>query len=570
MKNAIKVLGIIVLVAIIGFAFITCDNGDNNNNNGNDPRPETPEAMSTKTALQYFTDEGIKIGINAGNSLDAVDTWTNPSKPTAVETAWGNPKLNQAYFTGLKTFGFNIVRIPVTWNGHIGSAPNYKIEEAYLKRVAEVVGYAKTAGLKAFINIHHDGHHDFDGWLDINKAVAGDTTVTDKFEKVWQQIAEYFINYGDWLMFQGFNEIHDGSWKENGTQAEYNVINNWNQKFTDVVRSTGGNNAQRYLLYYGYMVSTEIAETSALFKLPTDTATGRQIVGFHFYAPWSFAGEASDYNWSTEAADKANFDSTFGKMKTKFVNNNIPVIIGELGPAGYANWSGNTGYNSANVATAHTKRLAYIDYLFGKARENGIVPFYWENGSYDTATAGEGDFTLINRNNGQAKNTNCAQVIQHMIDAVNNATPPVITPGSKTITLNPNVYDAGDGQGSVAHGYQAKVSISELTGGSIQVANGNTFTLTYTFTSNVAIGNLQVVLVDTRSAVSYWKELSGYVDIGAVTVGTPVSGNKIITATATAGDSSVEANQFIFSIGETDSTASAPTLTFTALTLVKN
>jgi hypothetical protein len=55
--------------------------------------------------------------------------------------------------------------------------------------------------------------------------------------------------------------------------------------------------------------------------------------------------------------------------------------------------------------------------LFGKARENGIVPFYWENGSYDAATAGEGDFTLINRNNGQAKNTNCAEVIQHMIDA---------------------------------------------------------------------------------------------------------------------------------------------------------
>jgi hypothetical protein len=260
-------------------------------------------------------------------------------------------------------------------------------------------------------------------------------------------------------------------------------------------------------------------------------------------------------------------------MKTKFVNNGIPVIIGELGPAGYANWSGNTGYNSANVATAHAKRLAYIDYLYGKARENGIVPFYWENGSYDAATAGEGDFPLINRNNGQAKNTNCAEVIQHMISAINNATPPtpgvvtppIVTPGSKIITVNPNVY----GTPAAQHGYQAKISLSELTGGSIQVTNGNTFTLTYTFTSNVAIGNLQVVLVDTRPP-SYWTELSGYVDIGAVTVGTSVSGTKTITATATAGNSSNDANQFVLNIGETDSTASAPTLTFTAFTLVKN
>jgi hypothetical protein len=145
-----------------------------------------------------------------------------------------------------------------------------------------------------------------------------------------------------------------------------------------------------------------------------------------------------------------------------------------------------------------------------------------------------------------------------------------IVSGNRVITINPNVYDAGDGQGSVAHGYQAKVSLSELLGSSITVTTGDSFTLTYTFTSNVAIDSLQVVLADTRSAVDYWAELSGYEDIGAVTVGTPVSDTKPITATATAGDSSNDANQLVFNIGETSGAASAPTLTFTALTLVKN
>jgi endoglucanase len=424
MKNKRFFTGMLALALVFGLVLAGCDTGGGGGGptpgpGPGDIRPTTPEAMSGKTAMQYFTDEGIKVGINMGNTLDAVDTWTNPSKPISVETAWGNPKANQAYFTGLKNLGFNIVRIPVTWNGHIGSAPNYKIEEAYLKRVAEVVGYAKTAGLKAFINVHHDGNHNgtgqnMGGWLDIRNA-ASDPAITAKFEAVWKQIAEYFINYGDWLMFQGFNEIQRGDWQENGTQAEYNIINDWNQKFTDAVRSTGGNNAQRYLLYYGYMTSSGIAD-SALFKLPTDTATGRQIVGFHFYYPWSFAGVATDANWSTEAADKAHINSTFGKMKTKFVDNNIPVIIGENGPFGYVNHAANPGYSAANAATAKEKRLAYIDYMYGKARENRIVPHFWENGRVDL-TYTEGDACLINRSNGQANSAESAEVIQHMINA---------------------------------------------------------------------------------------------------------------------------------------------------------
>jgi len=235
MKNSIKNYGIIALLAIIVFVLAGCPNDDNGNGNGNDSRPSTPEAMSTKSAMQYFKDEGINTGINIGNSLDAI----NWSTMIADETNWGNPRVNQAYITGLKNLGFNIIRIPVTWTGHIGSAPNYLISETYLQRVAEVIGFAKNAGLKAFINIHHDGHSNTgepDGWLSINKAVAGDTSVTDKYYKVWKQIAEYFINYGDWLMFQGFNEIHRGDWNPSGTIQEYAVINEWNQKFTDAVK----------------------------------------------------------------------------------------------------------------------------------------------------------------------------------------------------------------------------------------------------------------------------------------------------------------------------------------------
>nr|AGS51692.1 glycoside hydrolase family 5 [uncultured bacterium contig00032] len=434
----------------------------------NDPRPSSPESMTTKTAMQYFTDEGITVGINVGNSLDAVDAWSSPGKPMAIETAWGNPVVNQTYITGLKNLGFKIIRIPVTWNGHIGSAPNYTIEESYLKRVAEVAGYAEKAGLKAFINIHHDGHHDLGGWL--FKAFDNDAATVTKFEKVWTQIAEYFKNYGDWLMFQGFNELHTGDWGE-GNSAQYAVINNLNQKFTDAVRATGGNNAKRFLLYYGYNTHKTIA-TNSNFALPNDGANGttRQIVGFHYYYPYDFSLEAKNHTYtgfeSTLASDLAAF-------KTKFVDNDIPVIIGENGPARYSNYPGNTGYNQANVAAAKANRLTFIDLLYGTARSNGLVPIYWENGAYDSATAEEGDFSLINRNNGTANSTESAEVITRMITAVNNATPP----GGGTPTTPPG---GGTGTTAVWTSYNPNID-----------SKGSTATLTlaggqYTFTGSLS------------------------------------------------------------------------------------
>jgi len=406
-------LFIIAIAAAICFFMIACPNGEN----GGDPRPTGPEPMSAKTAMQYFIDEGITVGINLGNTLDAVNT---SGSPIAVETEWGNPKINQALFNGYRDLGIKIIRIPVTYTGHIGPAPDYKVSEERLRRVAEVVNMAKAAELKVIINVHHDGNHShgLGGWLNITQAQS-DSSITARYEALWTQIAEYLKNYGDYLMFQGFNEIHDGNWGS-GTLQEYNIINDWNQKFTNAVRGTGGNNATRYLLYYGYNTSYRIAGADySLFKLPTDTAANRQIVGFHYYYPYDFSHDGKTHTWDT-SANRNHLLNAFAAFKTNFTDKGIPVIIGENGPIRYR-------FNNANTATAQTNRLLFIDFLYGKARENGIVPFYWEVGgqpAYFTEDSDYGDFTLFNRTTGQPNSNESKTVIERMVSAVNNATPP--------------------------------------------------------------------------------------------------------------------------------------------------
>lgn len=407
------------------FSMMTCNKGSNNElpnnssfqiisviNENIDPRPSFPETMSSKTAFEYLRDKGIIVGINLGNTLDAVDTWTNPERPIAIETAWGSPKVNQAIFNGYKEQGFQIVRIPVTWIGHIGPAPDYKIEESWLQRVAEVAVYARNAGLMAIINMHHDDFYSpgFGGWLLLNK-VEDDPSIIDQYEKMWKQIAEYFINFGDWLMFEGFNELHDGNWGIN--KQLYNILNDINQRFTNTVRSTGGNNIQRYLVYNGHWSSQ--ANSENYFILPNDISVGKQIISFHYYPSFDFA--ARNPNWGTEQ-DKTEIDNFFDVFRSLFTNNNIPVIIGENGPYGYVNHPENFGYNTAYVPIARQNRLNYIDYFYSRARENGLIPFYFETGEPEPSSG-----NLFNRITGQPSSPENAEIIRHMINAINNPIP---------------------------------------------------------------------------------------------------------------------------------------------------
>jgi len=381
-------------------------------------KPKTPdtesnyalEPMGEKTAFDYFHDEKLFVGWNVGNTLDA---YVNGQ---ANETGWGNPKINQALLDGVKQAGFDIVRVPITWMGYIGSAPDYHINEKYLERVAEVVKMAHNAGLKAIINLHHDGSTveggKDNGWLSINKARAskeGYDEVTNQFARVWKQIAVYFKNYGDWLIFESMNEIHDGNWGSRGVEGpQADIINDWNRLFVQIVRGTGANNAARYVVIPGYCTSPRHT-LAGYFWLPPDSAPNKQIVTFHYYDPYEFGIAEKRSEWGS-SADKSKVVNDFTPFKSKFIDNKIPVIIGECGAVQqiYPN-------DTAKEQKARQSRREYLQYVFGTAKENGLVPIYWDNG----AISGDGEkFGLFDRKTGQPNSPESDTLIKLMIKAV--------------------------------------------------------------------------------------------------------------------------------------------------------
>ena len=371
---------------------------------------ETPlEPVSGKIASDYFRDERIRAGWNLGNSLDS------HSGGIGGETTWGNPQINQEIMNGVKAAGFDIIRIPVTWMGYIGAAPDHKITPSRLQRAAEAAGMAHNAGLKAIINLHHDGSTQGggrdNGWISIGRASRNTdqyNLITAQYIRVWQQIAAYFQNYGDWLIFEGFNELHDGNWQTCTDPGQFIALNNWNQFFVDIVRSSGGNNESRYLMVNAYCADNRQA-LSPGFMLPNDPSPDRLILSFHYYAPHELSIDGSRSAWGTDA-DRQRVDSDFAPFKSAFVEKNIPVIIGECGAVLqlYPN-------DTARETQARQSRADYISYVFGAAKKYGLVPVYWDNGSI----RGNGEkFGLLDRRTGQPNSPDSEALIKLMISAV--------------------------------------------------------------------------------------------------------------------------------------------------------
>jgi len=390
--------------------------------------PASPEAMSGRTALQYFQQENIKAGWNLGNTLDAVSV-----PDPAEEEAW-NPgnTATQALFNGVKTSGFNIVRIPVTWFGHIGSAPDYTISQERLQRVAEVINYAKTAGIKAMIiNIHHDGNTQEGrtpttwGFVDMPGALndpAKKAAIQNQISKMWTQIANYFKNYGEYLIFETLNEVHSGNWGYNENwntepissyQQEQNILFDWNQAALTAIRSTGGNNETRYVAVPG-LGSTEpdivVAANNRDKLLPNDGANGtsKLIVAVHYYAPSEYTvadatvGQAQGgliHTWgSSEEKSKLNHEMEL--LKTNFINNGIAVYLGE--------WGAPTNVRSSMNRTIKNTHINYIKSVATAAHANGVLPIYWDDG---------GDFKVLERTDGQPQSGLWSDVLSAIIDA---------------------------------------------------------------------------------------------------------------------------------------------------------
>ncbi len=346
----------------------------------------------------------MKVGWNIGNSLESINV--SNGKYYGGETSWGNPSVTQQLIDSVKAAGFNAVRIPVSWSNHFQDEETYKINEGWMQRVEEIINYALSNDMFVIMNIHWDG-----GWMD-HPYETNREEINNKLATLWTQIAVYFRDFDDRLLFAGSNEVHvENDW---GTPSSENVSvqNSFNQTFVNAVRATGGRNAYRHLVIQAY--NTNIDYAVNYLSMPEDNIDHKLFAEVHFYDPYDFTLQ-TDGNYKTQwgknfSSDVSTWgqedwvDEAFAKMKNNFTDKGIPVILGEYGATLRSSLESGLEEHIQSIND-------YLNYVTKAAIKNDLVPFYWDNGY-----TGNNGMGLFDRSTGEQIHKDAIQAIVSTVE----------------------------------------------------------------------------------------------------------------------------------------------------------
>ncbi len=348
------------------------DAANNGNVNGNptSPLPDSGDGAKSPTSLEVASLMGN--GINLGNTMEAYgrDSLGVGASVSAYETFWGQPVTTREIIHSMKAAGFDSLRIPVAWTNTMDfKKGDYTIGKDYLNRVGEIINYALDEGMYAVVNDHWDG-----GWWGMFGSASQETrdNAMKMYVAMWTQIAEKYRDYSNRLIFESANEelgnrLNDNNLcKDSGTLSEnecYKTANKINQAFVDTVRSTGGNNAQRFLLIAGY--NTDIDKTcDNRFVIPTDKAKDKLLLSVHYYTPWGYCGATSLSKWGTKK-EYTEQNDLLAKM-TKFTKKGYGVILGEYSVA--LNSDGSVKNNTSE----------FFNNFLNNCDRYGYAPMLWD------------------------------------------------------------------------------------------------------------------------------------------------------------------------------------------------
>ena len=368
------------------------------------------QAQINETANDAVKNMGV--GWNLGNTLDANQGKGLPSQDSywnvqglESETCWGQPTTRAELIKMMKNAGFGAIRVPVTWYNHMDKEGN--VDKDWMKRVHEVVDYVIGEGLYCIVNVHHDtgcGEGDANGitfshWIQANEESYNANK--ERFEKLWTQIANEFKDYGEKLVFAGYNEMLDnvkykdgGKYKEGSwcyasfstsgrydaavAESAYKGINGYAQSFVNAVRATGGNNATRNLVVPTYAAACgtgnwqpHLQDPLKMMALPNDEVKDHIIFEVHTYP-------------NIANGFKSEVDDLVNQLTTHLMSKGAPVIVGEWGTSNVDN-AGATDYD-----VNRDKMFQFVDYFIEQTKSRNIATFFWmglSDGMYRTAPA---------------------------------------------------------------------------------------------------------------------------------------------------------------------------------------
>jgi endoglucanase len=304
---------------------------------GNIPPPScaavTPQTCAIAKALGR--------GINLGNMLEAPreGDWGVRAEPAYIDKVAGV---------------FTTVRVPVRWSNHAALTADALLDEAFAKRVDEVVDALLAKGVYVILDLHH--YNQLAGSpLHPNEKAVDPAVVETRLVNMWRQIAQRYSGRSPKLLFELFNEPHG---RLNG--------DTWNTLAPKVLAAVRTTNPTRAVLI-GPGEWNSPYELKRL-RLPPDRNI---IVSFHNFEPFAFTHQGVQHlavppptgTTCCNAAQRKAIVDSLETARQWSVANGYPLHLGEFG-----------SYEKADLKSRET----YTRTVRDEAESRGIPWTFWE------------------------------------------------------------------------------------------------------------------------------------------------------------------------------------------------
>lgn len=337
MKRFVVTAGVCVLL----FFVAACKKSASNPKTATPLVPADQSSFASSSTINQRLGRGINIG----------DTY---------EARWGDKQADPGDFRRIAETGFTHVRIPITWELPSRSqyAPPYTITSSFLSKIRSAVDEALKNKLHVIIDMHH---HD--------SLFASPDAMKPMFLAQWQQIADYFKNYPDSLLFEVLNEPHGN------LDAQ-----RWNVFFADALKEIRKTNPKRIVL----IGVAEWGGVAALRKL-NFPADDQLILTIHYYSPFTFTHQGAEWvagsgawlgtKWYDTEYERQNVTNDYKTALQIAADKNLPIHVGEFG-----------AYSTGDMDS----RAKWTRFLARWFEEQHFSWAYWEFNSgfgiYDPAT----------------------------------------------------------------------------------------------------------------------------------------------------------------------------------------
>lgn len=320
-------------------------------------------ANEESVSLNYVEEMGM--GWNLGNTFDGFD-----ENGDRGEESWGNPVVTKELIQSIKAKGFDSIRLPFTAHMRISDAANdFTIDEEFLNRYEEVVDWALEEDLYVMINLHHDSWiwlSDWDG--------TTDSDLYNKYLRIWDQLAERFKDKDERVMFESINEP-----QFNNTEDETGIIylTQLNKDFYDIVRNSGGNNAERMLVLPTLNTDAAQDKLDALYDQIIELDDPNIMATIHYYSEWVYSTNIGKTGFDEilwdDVTPRSSLVDVFDRVHDTFVANGIGVTIGEYGLL---------GYDKSSEINQFGETLKFLEFINYYAQEKQLNLMLWDNGQH--------------------------------------------------------------------------------------------------------------------------------------------------------------------------------------------